>query len=386
MWDTQPRRRRHKSPLPGCLLASALILAAVLFAGWLVIAVPAQVENQFGPPAASLGLIQRLRLTADLALHSAELSSPGTPGGEKQTFVIRLGESVGSISGRLYDAGLVRNAGIFREYLVYKGYDTQLQAGKFELSPTLSMVAVAQAMLDATPTEVTFGVLPGWRLEEIAAALPTSGMSITGQEFIQAAHNLDLVPELKRDLPEQASLEGFLFPGTYSIPRGASTGELIAKLTSRFTQEVTPEMRAAFQKNGLSLYQAVTLASIVQKEAVLEEEQPLIASVFYNRMAAGMKLDSDPTVQYALAFNQAQSTWWTNPLTAADLQVDSPYNTYAVTGLPPGPIANPGISALQAVAFPAKSQFYYFRARCDGSHLHVFAATLDEQVKNACQP
>jgi UPF0755 protein len=143
-------------------------------------------------------------------------------------------------------------------------------------------------------------------------------------------------------------------------------------------------MRQGFQKQGLSLYQAVTLASLVEKEAIIPDEQPVIASVFYNRLAAGMRLESDPTVQYALGYNQDMKTWWTNPLTSDDLLVDSPYNTYAVAGLPPGPITSPGLSALQAVAEPATTGYYFFRARCDGTHRHVFAVTLDEQIQNAC--
>jgi UPF0755 protein len=107
-----------------------------------------------------------------------------------------------------------------------------------------------------------------------------------------------------------------------------------------------------------------------------------IASVFYNRMAAGMKLDSDPTVQYALGFNDRKNTWWTNPLTSTD--VDSPYNTYLYPGLPPGPIDNPGLEALQAVANPQSTPYYYFRAACDGSGRHNFARTYQEHLKNAC--
>jgi UPF0755 protein len=116
---------------------------------------------------------------------------------------------------------------------------------------------------------------------------------------------------------------------------------------------------------------------------VVEDEMPLIASVFYNRLAVGWKLESDPTVQYALGYNEAQGTWWTNPLSAADLQVDSPY-TYVYSGLPPGPIANPGLAALKAVAFPAQTPYYYFRAACDGSGRHLFAETFDEHLGNAC--
>jgi UPF0755 protein len=366
------------------LLVLVLAVGTLAIAGWLLVVVPNQVDARFGPPAQGLGMLQRLRYSVDLSLHEQELTQAGLTGGAAQTFEIHLGESVGSIVERLAAAGLVSNPELFREYLVYAGLDTRMQAGKYDLSPALSPVQLAQALVDTTPKDVDFGVLAGWRLDEIAAVLPTSGLSINPDEFLQAAHNQDLVPALKPDLPPQASLEGFLLPGSYTFPRDTSAGELLDKLTGKFLEQVTPGMRQGFQNHGLSLYQAVTLASLVEKEAVVADEQPVIASVFYNRLAAGMTLDSDPTVQYALGYNADQHTWWTNPLTAADLRTDSPYNTYAAAGLPPGPIANPSLSALKAVAEPAKTGYYFFRARCDGSHRHLFAATLDEQVHNAC--
>jgi len=128
----------------------------------------------------------------------------------------------------------------------------------------------------------------------------------------------------------------------------------------------------------------VTLASIVQREAIVVDEQPMIASVFYNRLRKPMKLDSDPTVQYAVGYNQSQKTWWTNPLSVKDLKIDSLYNTYIKVGLPPSPIASPGLSALRAVAYPAQSPYFYFRARCDGSGLHAFSSTYDEHLNNSC--
>jgi UPF0755 protein len=143
-------------------------------------------------------------------------------------------------------------------------------------------------------------------------------------------------------------------------------------------------MRTGFQRQGLNVYRAVILASIVSREAIIEDEMPMIASVFYNRLASGGKLDSDPTVQYALGYNQEQKTWWTNPLSLADLEIDSRYNTYKYPGLPPGPIANPGLEALKAVAFPAQTPYYYFRAACDGSGRHLFAETFEEHLGNAC--
>lgn len=126
------------------------------------------------------------------------------------------------------------------------------------------------------------------------------------------------------------------------------------------------------------------LASMVQREAMVTEEQPTIASVFLNRLASGMKMESDPTVQYALGYDMLKQTWWKNPLSTNDLQTDSRYNTYRYEGLPPGPISNPGIDALRAVAFPAQTGYYYFRALCDGSGRHAFAVTFEEHLNNAC--
>ena len=141
-----------------------------------------------------------------------------------------------------------------------------------------------------------------------------------------------------------------------------------------------------FMNQGLTIYQAVTLASIIQREAIVEEEMPLIASVFLNRLAASKNLAADPTVQYALGYNESQQTWWTNPLSAEDLQIDSPYNTYLYAGFPPTPISNPGLNALRSVAFPAQTPYYYFRAACDDTGRHLFSETFEEHLQNACQP
>jgi len=168
------------------------------------------------------------------------------------------------------------------------------------------------------------------------------------------------------------------------VPRGISAGQLVTELVRDFALHLSPELRDGFARQNLTVHHAVTLASIIAREAVVDDEQPLIASVFLNRLAANMKLDSDPTVQYALGYDAVNQTWWKNPLDLADLQVDSPYNTYRYAGLPPAPIANPGLSALQAVAYPAQTPYYYFRARCDGSGRHAFAETFEQHVQNNC--
>jgi UPF0755 protein len=364
------------------LLVGVCIAAAG--AGWLVLSLPSRAEQTFGPYDPDLQPTQRILLSARLLLNSGDLIYPGNAYGSEQPFDIGLGESTYSIAERLQSEGLVTNAQAFRDYLVYSGLDTTLQAGEFQLSPRMTPLEIAQALQDATPTEVTFTIIPGWRLEEIAAALPTSGLDITPETFLQAAQSPPPGADWLDELPAHATLEGFLFPDSYRLPRELDVHGLIASLLSNFESKVDAEIRGGFERQGLTLYQAVTLASIVEREAVVNEEMPLIASVFLNRLGAGIKLDSDPTVQYALGYNSGRGGWWTNPLFLEDLQVNSPYNTYVYDGLPPGPIANPSLQALRAVAFPAKTPYYYFRATCDDSGKHIFSETFQEHVESGC--
>ena len=226
-------------------------------------------------------------------------------------------------------------------------------------------------------------ILPGWRVEEIANSLPTSGFGITPEEFLRAVQAHPDGYSFSMCLPD-ASLEGYLFPGSYTLPRTSTVADLLPQILMNFEAQVNPEVKNGFTNQGLDLCQAVTLASIVQREAIQEDEMPLIASVFYNRLNSGAELASDPTVQYAIGFNQDQGTWWTNPLSLQDLEFNSPYNTYMYKGLPPGPISNPGLAALRAVAFPAQTNYYYFRAGCDGSGRHLFAETYTEHLANEC--
>jgi UPF0755 protein len=323
-------------------------------------------------------------LSAQLLWQQNDLTQPLDPAGTPRSFSVGMGEPTTSFVERLRQDGLIANAGAFRNFLKYSGLDTTIQAGEYTLSPAMTAIEIARALQDATPQEVTFGVLAGWRLEEIAASLSASGLNVSPEEFTNTAlHHPSFFIAIP-DLPDETSCEGFLFPDTYQLPRATTANELVTTLMGRFDELVTAELRAAFANQGLTLYEAVTLASIVQREAVLEKEMPRIASVFFNRLAAGMKLDSDPTVQYAIGYNDRQSRWWTNPLSLSDLSFDSPYNTYLYTGLPPGPISNPGLPALRAVAAPETTDYYYFRAACDGSGQHNFAKTYEEHIANAC--
>lgn len=366
-----------------CLLS--LILLCILAGGayWVIDSIPKMAQKAFGDPSPQLGYVQRLQYSAQLLIHRQELLTPVNPGGVDLPFSIEMGESVNSVGMRLEQASLINSAEAFRLYLIYAGLDTNLQAGDYEISPAWNSLQIAAKLQDATPAVITFVILPGWRAEEIAASLPTSGLTISPGDFLAAVQ--DPRDEWKAQLGLSVdSLEGFLYPGEYRLPRETDLSGLIDTLIEAFNAHLTEDMRAGFSRQGLDLSQAVTLASIVQREAMVEDEGPMIASVFYNRLAAGMTLDSDPTVQYALGYNSIQGTWWTNPLSFSDLESGSAYNTYKYAGLPPGPICNPGLEALQSVASPASTPYYYFRARCDDSKLHNFAETFEEHLQNSC--
>jgi UPF0755 protein len=367
------------------MLALALVSCLGFFLlTWGLLSLPGFATETFGQPSPDLDLLQRIRLSGELLLNRNQLTRPVDPFGEPRPFKVILGETPRSIAARLEGEQLIWDEAAFRNFLLYAGLDTTLQAGDYILSPAMTPVEIATSLQDATPTEVTLTVLPGWRLEEVAGTLPTSGLNISPEEFIRAASDPPPGYVFLEDLPPAASLEGFLAPGSYRVPRQLNVDGLFHVLLDQFAAQLTPEIRRGFERQGLRIFEAVILASIVERESVNAEEMPLIASVFLNRLAIDMKLEADSTAQYALGYNDEQQTWWTNPLRGQDLQFDSAYNTYLYPGLPPGPIANPSLNALRAVAFPAQTPYYYFRAACDGSGNHLFAETFDQHLRNAC--
>jgi UPF0755 protein len=360
---------------------AALMMLAVLgvLAG---ISVPALAARSYGPPSPQLDPLQLWQYSASLLWADGLLTKPLAASAPEVEFVVQPGESVNSICDRLVEAGLARDAWVVRDYLIYTGQDTTVQAGIYRLSASMSAVDLARRMQDATPADIDFVVLPGWRLEEIAASLPTSGLSIEPAAFIAAAAR----PQPGFDfLSGATTAEGFLYPDSYVLPRTTRIDQLVETLLSNFRLHLDIDLQEGFAHQGLTVYQAVTLASIVQRESVHADEAPEIASVYLNRLAAGMPLDADPTVQYAIGYNEARGTWWTNPLSLEDLKLPSPYNTYLNEGLPPSPISNPGTTALRAVASPAHTPYYFFAARCDGSGYHEFAETFEQHLQNLCQ-
>jgi len=323
-----------------------------------------------------------------LDMHADELKQAAGQDPTPVKFTVGLGDSARSIGERLQEAKLIRSSDLFRAYVVVNGLDKTIQAGDFMLAQTMTIPEIAGELGRAMSTDVTLLIKEGWRLEEIGETLSnTEDLSITLDSYMQlvgpGADFGDYAASFLQELAPGTSLEGFLFPDTYLLSPDATAQDVVVRMLDNFDQRVTADMRAGFQEHGLTLQQAVTLASIVEREAVIAEERPTIASVYYNRLSVGMKLDADPTVQYALASQPGATAWWPQ-LLLDDLQFDSPYNTYLNAGLPPGPIANPGLSSLQAVAQPAETDFMFFRAACDGSGQHNFSVTFEEHQAKAC--
>jgi len=377
-------KRRSSCLTIGSLVTIFLFCVIALLAVNLTLVIPRRAAQTFGLPAGDLDYPQKLYYAVLLILEEDTLTTPLESNADSRSFNVGLGEPTASVIQRLSDEGLIASTDAFRNYLLYSGMDTTIQAGDYQLSPAMNAIEIAHELQDSTPDQITFRILAGWRLEEIAEALPTSGLNISPEEFLSAARLPRNGYIFSDQLPSQATLEGFIYPDAYEMARTLTVEGFIRATLDRFQANLTPELQEAYAGQGLTIYTAVTLASIIEREAILDEEMPMIASVFLNRSTQGMKLDSDPTVQYALGFNTGQDTWWTNPLSKQNLEIDSPYNTYRYSGFPPGPIANPGLAALKAVAFPESSPFYYFRAACDGSGRHVFARTFEEHVANAC--
>ncbi len=338
----------------------------------------------FGPPAADLNPLERAALSVYLLANRTALNTPAGTDAAPVQFAVTAGQNANTVSARLADSGLVRNPDLLSRYMRYKGLDNQIEAGNFTLNAAMTIPEIAQTLIKAAPQEVIVRVWEGWRIEQVAESLAAQpNLAITTDGFMALAGPGGQRPggySFLADMPAGASLEGYLFPDTYRFLPGTSAAAVVARFLSEFDSQVTTQMRSDAAAQGLTLYQAVTLASIIEREAVHDEERPVISSVFHNRLRLGMNLDADPTTQYGLA---QPGDWWPQ-LNLDPRTVDDSYNTYAHSGLPPGPIANPGLSSLRAAIYPAATDYLYFRAKCDGSQTHNFSVTYEQHVANAC--
>ncbi len=268
-----------------------------------------------------------------------------------QTIKVKPGMTSGAIADALLEKGLIRNRTAFLLAARQAGLDKSLQAGEYAVSRAMTVEQIIEVMAKGITVYSEFTVPEGFTVEQIAALLEEKGLA-RKERFLALAR--DYSPFDKRERPNvKYRAEGFLFPDTYRISRGASEEMILQTMAQEFSRKFTPELQAKAQSIGLSAYEVIVLASLIEREVQLAKERPMVARVFLNRIKIGMPLQSCATIQYILGYAKEE-------LTIADTQLPSPYNTYLHQGMPPGPVANPGLSSIQAALNPAEGDWLYF--------------------------
>jgi UPF0755 protein len=292
--------------------------------------------------------------------------------GAEQFVQIPAGAGAADIQRRLIDAQLVRDPFTLRAALRWTGSSRALKAGEYRFDRPMTAVEVVEKLArgDVYGRRITFP--EGLTMLEMSRLYETREFG-PAKDFLEAARNAALIRDLDPAAPD---LEGYLFPETYALPRGTPAATLITMMVDRFRASYTEELQEKAREQQLTTRQVVTLASLVEKETGKGDERPLVAAVYRNRMNIGMGMQADPTVVYALQ----KAGRYNGNIRREDLAIDSPYNTYKYSGLPPGPIASPGKASLEAALSPADVRYLYFVSRNDGSH--VFAETLDAHNRN----
>jgi UPF0755 protein len=297
-------------------------------------------------------------------------------------FTVEVGENAVSVANKLYEQNLIADPDIFRRFLSYNGLDATLEAGDYTLQRNMTMREIAETLQKANFEEVTVTIPEGWRAEEIAELLTRENI-MDGTLFLATVRQgVGVEHPLLADRPAGASYEGYLFPDTYRLPIAATPEDLIQRMVENMANKIPANALDLAAGQGYTFYEILTVASIVEREAVVPAERPTIASVYLNRLAQGMYLQADPTVQYAMGYQTDSGVWWKTPVTLEEYsQVNSPYNTYMNPGLPPGPIANPGASSITATLQPEPTDYLFFMG-CGGDGAHLFAVDFATHEAN----
>ncbi len=293
------------------------------------------------------------------------------------TLYVPEGTSAQEIGENLVSLGVIRSAiawNLWTRWLLLQEPQGGFQAGTYQVLPTQPMPEIATKIWTGDVMRRSFTVPEGWSIKEMAAYFEREGL-FSAQDFLQAVQKFPIAryPWLPLDRPNGVyRLEGYLYPDTYDVVGSPSPDDILKQMLDRFEQVALPLYQKGREQTSLSFAEWVTLASIVEKEAVVADERARIAGVFLNRLKKEMTLGADPTVEYGLGIQQTPD----RTLTLAEVKTPSPYNTYLNPGLPPTPIASPGIASLKATLYPENTDYLYFVARYDGTH--VFSRTFAE--------
>lgn len=311
-------------------------------------------------------------VVGSLVWYSNALRPTGAP---QSSVTITNGESVDSITAELKRQKLIRSPFAFKLHVRFNGLAPQFKAGRYVVSGQQPAPAIARELIDQARASNQFTIKEGRTQRQIAAQLGGLGI-VDENEFA----NLKAADFPKYDflagLSAQASLEGFLFPETYSVPpSGTNTEDVATIMLNQFGQELTPELRDQIKRSGRSIFETVTVASILEEEVRTDQDKRLVAGIIYKRLEEGISLGLDTTLMYGLRKSEQQ-------LTQADLTGDSPYNTRTQKGLPPGPISNPGLAAIEAAINPQTSDYLFFLSAPDGTTYYAKTNAEHEQNKD----
>ncbi len=310
------------------------------------------------------------------------ITTPAGGLGQDTPFIIGKGQTVNQISQNLYDAGLIKSKFNFEVYVWLAKQETKIKSGEYNLSPNLTVREIVKILTagESLSKERKITIVEGWNINDIDkylqdnAIVPANKFSDIAKSRIKNQELRIKNSEFLGDAPPSASLEGYLFPDTYRIFKDAVAEDIVKKMLINFNAKLTDEMRAEIARQGRTIFEVVTMASIIEKEVRTPEDMKIVSGIFWDRIKYGQPLESCATLAYILGVNKEQYS-------IEDTKIDSPYNTYRNPGLPPGPICNPGLNAIKAAIYPQYTGYNYFLNRQDTGET-VFSKTLDEHNRN----
>jgi UPF0755 protein len=339
------------------------------------------------------GLIRKILLLLVIVLlgtwlwYSYQINTPLASSNDQKSFEIKAGSAVNTVSQQLLDQGLIKNKFYFELYVWLNNLQHNFVSGKFTLSPGMGVKEIVAVVTKTGSTDKAVTLKEGWSNKQIAEFLDQQGL-VKKDDFLNYVtsgyFNLKGEFDFLKDIPSSASLEGYLFPDTYNFFNNSSNEQIVKKILSTgFDKRVTEKIRADILNQGKNLYDVVTLASIIEKEVRWydngnfkeknSEDMKMVADIFLKRLKDGIPLQSDATINYLTNKGSDQPS-------LEDLKINSSYNTYLNKGLPPGPIANPSLYAIEAVVYPTSNPYYYFLTAKDGQV--IYSKTYEEHLQN----
>lgn len=315
-------------------------------------------------------------LAAGWVYYNYQITAPVNKDKTEISFEIKSGEGVNQISRNLYKAGLIRGRFYFEVYAWAKHWEGRFVAGIHTLTPSMNIKEITASLIKYGSTESVITIIEGWNNREIAAYLEAQGFFSQTDFLNEVGKNLSSYVQrygFLADKPGNIDLEGYLFPDTYRVYKNAAPNEAVIKMLDNFNAKITEDLRLKIKNQNKTIFEIITLASIIEKEVRNPEDMRMVADIFYKRLLKGIALQSDATVNYITGKGLTRPT-------IEDLKVNSLYNTYMYKGLTPGPISNPGINAIIAAIEPTPNQYYYFLTTPEGQV--IYSKTYEEHLQN----